>query len=140
MDGLARINTSTPTTALLKPSRLPPSLSRRDLFGVFDLDNEGKIPQLELEDCLHCLILDSPSTDEVAQLVADIDCDSDDCLSLNEFSAPEAGGGGPCLVGAYLSPMPPLPSVTPTVTGRSRQRSSSDRSGTLGAPRCNLFH
>ncbi|KAG6470456.1 hypothetical protein ZIOFF_071529 [Zingiber officinale] len=131
--------TATPTTALLKPSRLPPSLSWRDLFGIFDLDDGGKIPQPKLEDCLHYLILDSPSTDEVAQLAADINCDSDNCLSLNKFSAPEAGGG-PCLVGADLSPTPPLPSVTPTVTGRSRQRSCSNFSGTLGAPHCNLFH
>ncbi|KAG6532893.1 hypothetical protein ZIOFF_006752 [Zingiber officinale] len=47
---------------------------------------------LKLEDCLHRLILDPPSTDEVAHLVTDIDHDGDDSISLDEFIVLEAAG------------------------------------------------
>ncbi|KAG6506301.1 hypothetical protein ZIOFF_031624 [Zingiber officinale] len=89
----AATTTSTPMSILLRPSRLLPSLSLHSLFGIFNLNSDGQITQLELEDYLHRLILDPPSTDEVAHLVTDVDRDGNDCISLDEFTTLEAAGG-----------------------------------------------
>ncbi|KAG6502915.1 hypothetical protein ZIOFF_035204 [Zingiber officinale] len=89
----AATTTSTPMSILLRPSRLLPSLSLRSLFGIFDLNSDGQITQPKLKDYLHRLILDPPSTDEVAHLVTDVDRDGNDCISLDEFTALEAADG-----------------------------------------------
>ncbi|KAG6537198.1 hypothetical protein ZIOFF_002284 [Zingiber officinale] len=48
--------------------------------------------QLEREECLHRLILDPPSIEEVAHLVTDMDHNGDDSINLDEFIVLEAAG------------------------------------------------